>query len=62
MATAAPIRRPPHDRGERMVDLFAEQLSIDGDVPTACAQLGIRQDYGRQMLRRIRSELGWQAV
>lgn len=52
-------RRPRHNvRGERMVDLFAEALSIHGTVAVAAKSLDINRDYGRTLFKRIKRELG----
>lgn len=59
------MRRPRHNkRGERLIDLFAEELANDpdGSVPAASKRLGIKSDYGRVLFKRIRAELGPQAV
>lgn len=55
-------RRPRHnERGERMVDLFAEAISQTGEITSAAQLLGITRDYGKTLFRRIRIELGEQA-
>jgi hypothetical protein len=46
------------------MDLLAEELANDpkGSVPAAARKLNIRADYGRVLFKRIRAELGPQAV
>jgi hypothetical protein len=53
-------RRKP--RGTRVIDRFAEELSIVGDVPTAAANLGLNRDYANTLLSAIRKQLGPQAI
>lgn len=54
-------RRRRHERGERVIDLFAEALAEHGTVTLAAAAIGIRRDYGKRLLLVIRQELGPQA-
>ena len=48
-------------RGTRVIDRFAEELSIVGDVPTAAANLGIKRSYANALFAMIRRQLGEQA-
>jgi hypothetical protein len=54
-----PWKRKP--RGTRVIDRFAEELSIVGDVPTAAANLGLNRDYANSLFSLIRKQLGEQA-
>jgi hypothetical protein len=54
-----PWKRKP--RGTRVIDRFAEELSIVGDVPTAAANLGLNRDYANSLFSLIRKRLGEQA-
>lgn len=51
-----PWKRKP--RGTRVIDRFAEALSITGDVPSAAAAIGIDRDYANALMHRIKCELG----
>lgn len=56
-------RRPRNNnRGERMIDLFAEALSELGGITAASKAIGINPDYGKRMFFQIRRELGPQAI
>lgn len=55
-------RRRQHQRGLRMIDLFAEALAEHGEITPAAKTIGISRDYGKRLLLQIRRELGAQAV
>lgn len=45
-------------RGSRVIDRFAEALSIYGDVPAAANALGLDRDYANSLFHKIKCELG----
>jgi hypothetical protein len=55
-------RRKQFERGKRMVDLFAEAISIHQEITPASAAMGISRDYGKRLFLQIRKELGPQAI
>jgi hypothetical protein len=48
-------------KGRRTLEQFAEQLSEHGDVARAADAIGRHEAYGRNLLARLKRELGWQA-
>lgn len=55
-------RRHRYERGERVIDLFAQALSEHGEITPAAAAIGISRDYGKRLFFQIRRELGSQAI
>jgi DNA-binding transcriptional LysR family regulator len=51
-----------YQRGNRKLDLFAEALAETGELTLAAQTLGITRENAKTMLRRIRKELGAQAI
>jgi hypothetical protein len=56
------MTRRPKPRGTRVIDRFAEELSIVGDVPTVAANLGMDRGYANSLFALIRKQLGSQAI
>lgn len=52
----------PRPFRETTTDRFAELLAEGRTVKQASEEMGIRLDYGKSMLQRIRRRLGWQAI
>lgn len=48
-------------QGRATLNAFAEALAEHGTVSAAAREVGICQQRGSQLLKKIRIELGWQA-
>lgn len=55
-------RRARNDaKGWRTLQQFADHLAEHGDVARAAEEIGRHEAYGRNLLARLKRELGWQA-